>query len=261
MYLSSSRQCDVRNGKTPIPAAEIAAGQAARAAVDLQVSRANAAYQQVLRRDWRSFVELGPNVALQVLNAPIGTPSDVFTGSAPPASGSGSSSAVSPGSPVGVDIMTGPSAAGDGGSSGPGGSENNSGEIRRRRRSGSATDARAFADTFGRLTPFKTYTGPLPSQGSVMSLVYGGSPSNRTATAGTNPPSTPNAAAGYWQGGGPCPSPAGVVSAPFGEPFPDTLAGGSSVGGSSYTWLWALLGLAGLAYIADKNDKKQRGTR
>lgn len=275
MYLSSSQQCNAPNGQTPIDPQSYAASNAATDAQTLALAKANSQWQGILRRDWRSFAGLGPQVAFQVMNAPIGSLAPaVFNGSTPTngagggASGSGTGSTPSaPPSPVGVQVI---SAGEPGSSSGGSGSGVIPITAGRRRPADSARvrisqkDASAFVQTFGRqLSPFTKYTGPLPPQGTAMSLTYGGSPSNRPASVGTAPPSMPQASAGYWQGGS-CPGgPGPVASLPWGEPDYGSAAGGSAgaAAGSSW-WMWGLLGLGivGLAW-ADKSDKKHGRTK
>jgi len=268
MYLPSSQQCNVPNGTTPIDPASYAAANAATDAQTLALANANAAWQQVLRRDWRSFQDLGPQVALQVLNAPIGSPSSaVFNGAAPPASaptatGPASSSTTglvlggqAPSSPVGVLIVGSGSTAG----STPGAGQRHHQRTAKAAGGGKLNaNQKAFVQTFGsQLRPYKTYTGPIPPQGSVLSLVYGGSPSNRTAAFGTSPPSMPDAAAGYYQGSASCFTPAGVSALPWGESAAAGGAnGGAAAASSSNLWLWAIAGLVGLAWLSGSDRKK-----
>lgn len=255
MYLPSSRQCDSPSGTTPVDPSEIAANQASLQARNDQISAASLEWQAVLRRDWRSFAGLGPNVAYQVLNAPIGTP--VFTGTIP--DGTGTPSLTAPPLVVGVpQVVTGPAAA----------SDTAGGRIRHGRggKSGLSRDQVDFYNAFGPgMLSYSTFTGPLPAQGSVMSLVYGGSPYNRSTVVGTNPPAMPSAQAGYYQGSAACSNPVGVVALPWGEPDYSAANGGGSAAGSSglssNLWLWGLLGLAGLAYVSDRSDKKHGRTK
>ena len=225
MYLSSSQQCNAPNGQTPIDPASYAASNAATDAQTLALANANAQWLGVLRRDWRSFAGLGPQVAFQAMNAPVGSLAPaVFNGSTPTnqagggSSGSGTGSGATPAappSPVGVQIISPGQPGSSSGGSGSGVVPITAG---RRRSADSARvriskqDASAFINTFGnQLSPFRKYTGPLPPQGSAMSLTYGGSPSNRPASVGTAPPSMPQASAGYWQGGS-CPGAPGAVA-------------------------------------------------
>ncbi len=290
MYLPSSEQCNAPNGQTPIDPASYAASNVGFQAQTQALAKANSQWQGVLRRDWRSFSDLGPQVAFQVMNAPVGSLAPAVFNNATPAntagggaSGSGTGSGATPAappSPVGVQIVSpgqpGSSSGGSGSGFGPGSGGSN-GVVpitagRRRPLADSARvritkqDASAFVNTFGpNLSPFRKYTGPLPPQGTAMSLTYGGSPSNRPASVGTAPPSMPQASAGYFQGAS-CPgAPGGVASLPWGEP--DYAGNGGAAGGSagalpSSWWMWGLLGLGivGLAW-ADKSDKKYGRTK
>jgi hypothetical protein len=279
MYLPSSEQCGTPNSTTPVTGQLV--NVASRVAMEQAITGSNKAWQQVWRRNWQDFAQLGPAAAYQVLNAPIGVnPLSVVPGNSPSASNSPQSTGSSPtpppaSGPVGVELVVsgGGSMASDGSAAGSAG-------LRRRAVSRRASNSsrggaggnvnrpltpneKAFVQTFGSsVTPWQTYTGPLPAQGSVGSLVYGGSPSNRGQVIGTNPPPMPNPTQGYW-GNGNCPTPQGAAMLPIGEPDYSSNGGANSVAGSAGSspgagWaLGGILVLAGLAYLADYHEKRK----
>lgn len=234
--------------------------------VQLQVNSGNAAMRGLTDRDWRDFADLGPQVAYQVANAQqngaaaFGTKPGTQPGYGGRPMYSGPGGGGDHGSvPVGVEVgglnpATGanskkswvpPGRRGNGGSAG-----------------NIENEKAAFVQAFGGdLTPWQTYTGPLPAPGSSMSLTYGGSPSNRSVGFGSQPVIAPDAAAGYYRAS--CPNPIGVNAIPLGE---SDYAGASTVtstasSGVSNGAMWAIaavLGLAALSFMTEKHDERKR---
>ena len=77
MYLPSDEACTAQNSQTPLSPAYLAAATALTAAEDASVVDANTNWMAVISRNWQSFADLGPYVALQLQNiaATSGIPS------------------------------------------------------------------------------------------------------------------------------------------------------------------------------------------
>ena len=253
MYLPSDQACSAQSGATPVDPVSFAAVNARTAYRDQQIANAQQEWNDSIAPDWRSFAGLGPQVALQVMESPVVTP----FGFPPlsrgvPAKGVQVSGARGSGAKV-IQFPL----PGGGGSVGT-----------------LTPDQSDFVNQFAnQLTPYKVYTGPLPKIGTVQSLAYGGSPSNRpqlTATSGLtgNVAVTPQASAGYAPPSE-CTSPAGVDLLPMiqepvsGAPGSANLASGGSAAlgpaaapGSDNSWLWWLLaGVAAVALLSDGKGK------
>lgn len=235
MYVPADQACSGPTGKTPPSPQSVARDRAARARIQEQVVKSNRAVKGLVDRNWQDFVTLGPQVAWQVLNQP-----------APAYEVTGTESA----NPVGVEVGDGHSRAW---------------VPPQRTNSGPSAaviaDGEEFVRAFGGdVNPgWSVYTGPLPATGSAGSMVYGGSPSNRTATPSTRPARTPNAAAGYFRST--CPMPEGVDSLPLGEPDYGTLAATATETSNSNGALLviaAVLGLAGLAFLTEHREERKR---
>ncbi len=171
MYLPSTEQCSGLPNSTNSPsAADIARRMAVLNSIDTAKATANQDWLGLLSRDWRSFVDQGPHVAAQAINGQpkINTVS-IATG-------------IVLGDPSrarrvsGVDLVTegnpDQSTPGKGGSGAARpASAHDSPSIKT---SGGQVLPADFVSTFGYRGPEqKTYTGPLPKQGSVLSLVMG----------------------------------------------------------------------------------------
>lgn len=277
MYVLADQACAGPTGKTPPSPQSVARDRAGRRMVQLQVNSGNAAMRGLTDRDWRDFQDLGPQVAYQVANAQqngaaaFGTKPGTQPGYGGRPMYSGPGGGGDHGNvPVGVEVggsnpATGanfkkswvpPGRRGNGGSvsggmpmfSGPGG-----GNIE--------NEKAAFVQAFGGdLTPWKTYTGPLPAPGSSMSLTYGGSPSNRSVGFGSQPVLSPDAAAGYYRAN--CPNPIGVNAIPLGESdYAGASTATSASSGVSNGAMWAIgavLGLAALSFMTEKHDERKR---
>ena len=224
MYLPSST-CGPPPGLFPDMISP--ARMAAMALLATELNSANTAWQTILRRQWQDFSDLGPAVAIQVMNSPI-SPSPYPVVTVAPSSSTPSSSTAS--------------------SSGVSGW--------RRRGLGDALNSSQsqFVAEFGGSNPWETYIGPLPMQGTPMSLTYGGSPTNRLTVLGTHPPPAPDATAGYYSAA--CLMPQGVNSAPPGEVAAAAVSSAAAAGPTWY-WLAALLGLALAGHVAGKRSTRR----
>lgn len=280
MYYPTSDACAMQSGETPLSAAFLAASQAVNDQADLAVVNANGNWQGLIQRTWPSFQGLGPYVALQLRNAsPVGgsLPTGQLGPDGLPLSGSG----ITPvgggpsGNPpiAGIDLIPQGNPDGSNPAAGSAPSVYLIGGIPGRRRVGGGrrgtasnggpgpgTDA-AFVATFGP-SPVQTYDGPPPQPGSVLSLVYGGAHDPLATGPGVAASGTPDPRLGYWGAAG-CPSDQGVYMLPWGEPDYGGPGGNGAAAGAggpgSSLWLWALLGLCGVAYLADRHEKKTRG--
>ena len=262
MYVPAQNACTMQSGETPVSPAQIAAAQTVNAEADAAVIAANSNWQSIVARNWQSFANLGPYVALQLRNL---APTSDLVASASTAVPDSTDTSVAP---VGVSLVaqgnptgSNPAAGGSGGAVAPGPVSIFGQPVggRRRRRSGNpAVDAaQQFVGTFGP-PPVMTYTGPSPEPGSVLSMVYGGAGRSLPVGPGVYAAFTPDQRYGYAAN---CPNPSGVSMLPVGEP---SYLGASDAVGSSASGvgisLLALLGLAGAVYLADRSDKK-RGKR
>lgn len=252
MYVPLQDACNMQSGETPVSAADIAASQAVSAAADAAVINAQSSWQTAVARDWQSFVDLGPNVALQLRN--LAPTSDLVASASTAVSDSTDPSAA----PVGVSLTSQGNPDGSNPAAGGSGGAAPVPSIFGRRRNPAVQAAKQFVQTFG-TPPTATYTGPAPAPGSVLSLVYGGSGRSLPVGPGVYAAYTPDQRFGFSTD---CPNPAGVSMIPVGEPsYPgalDASSAGSSSGASGVGLaLLALLGLAGVAYLADQHDKKR----
>lgn len=271
MYVVASDACNIQSGLTPLSPAAIARSEALEAAADASVIAANNNWNGLIARDWRSFAALGPNVAYQLRDASAGIGTGVLAAN-PDNSGSGTASVPAAAAPVGIEIVGNSDgsnliAGGGGSAAGMSGNWHTPGWLPRGGGLGPAhpirphvgrrgltnttpvlgPDDAAFLAQFGR-PPFATYTGPRPDAGSVGSLIYGGQQVAIPVGAGVYPAPTPDPRLGYC--GGP-----GVAVDSSGNPI--AAAGGSSGPG---VWL-ALAALLGVAYFADRSDKRHGRTR
>lgn len=261
MYLPSTEQCSgMTNSRNSPSVAAISRARAQEAALDQAKATANSDWLGLLSRSWQSYIPQGANVAIQALNSsPDINPVSAATGivlSGPSSNGAGQATGVvvvSEGNPNGSN----PAAGGSGAAGVP-----RSGGSRSRKDPGVKTSgAQVLPSEFVRVFNYapaqKTYTGPLPPSGSVLSLVLGGTNRPGPIGSGSYPAPTPDPRFGY---GGSCPTAVGVNAIPIGEPDYSTDSGVTAAGGGSNTGLWllGLLGLAGLAYFSS-DDKKGRG--
>jgi hypothetical protein len=265
MYLpSATESCNSPTSQNPGSPFYSAADLAEIAAMNNAIAACDQGYYGVLNPSWQSFASLGPQVAYQVLNTPIGGQTGVYAQSAPandssaqaPASTSGSSGVQvsSPDNPLGANP--------GGGSPQPGvgsGKRRGWGVIQGGKAAANGKDPVQFAATFpGQLAPVQTYTGPLPPQGTAQSLVYGASRYNRTPQVGTSRPGMPQASAGYWQGS--CPTPTPVQVSVSGEPaYNWSSAAGAGLTSPSGAGLAiaAILGLAAVAYLTEEHKRRK----
>ena len=262
MYLSSAQQCSWPNSRTPTNPNNGPVDLVNAARINAQADRAAAGWTPLYTRDWRDFAELGAPVAFQVMNAPVGlNPSNPTVALGPTSPNSPTDN--SGGAPVGV-MTGGPGSTpgGSGGGSGTGstvvnvgpggggvapttgpcgpivlqgapGSRNRWAAPKRQRplTQSQIEFAQRFGQPGGPMFPWKTYLGPLPNQGTVLSLQYGGMPSNRNEANGATPPPMPNPYAPlpsslYCNPNGP-----GVQATPYGEPqYPASAAGTATPG-------------------------------
>src|SRR5271166_113861 len=273
MYLPSDQACNESpNSSTPESAADIAADAAFSAGWDQTFMAANGTWLGLLSRPWQSLVDAGPVVAAQARNTqPDINPQSLIMGTVV-VSPSGDNATVTPTQvippvsvsnppPAGVNLVVQGNVTGANPAAGGGGAR------RRGRPAGKSPtapelfDQAAFVETFGvSPDPLKLYTGgALPPQGSVMSLVLGGS--NRPLSVGPGRYPAPWPVPQFDSSSLTCPSPAGVNMLPWGEPA--YLSGSSGSGGGSASGLGVggvlllLVGLAGLAYFSDDQDKKR----
>lgn len=241
MYVPSDQACSGSTGKTPPSPQSVARDRAGRALVQQYVNSGNAAMRGLTDRDWRDFQELGPQVAWQVVNAQQN--GGAAYGTAPGSADSGN--------PVGVEV---------GGSNPATGANRKKSWVPSGRKNAGPganidNEKASFVQAFGGvLTPWKVYTGPLPNPGTPMSLVYGGSPSNRSVAFGPPPVPFVNAAAGYYRAS--CPTPVGVEAIPLGE---SDYAGASTSTTTESTvsnaTMWAIAGILGLAAVSFLTEK------
>lgn len=238
MYVSADQACSGPTGRIPPSPESVARDRAYRANIQRQVGTANAEVKALVNRDWRDFVSSGPQVAWQVLNQPAPAYDVSVVGSPVP---------------IGVEVAGGGDAASGGNSSRvwiPGKRKNGP------KTAGTLDEKQAFVQAFdGNVNPgWQIYTGPLPGIGSAGSLVYGGSPSNRSPVFSTQPAVTPNAAAGYYRGS--CPIPVGVEAIPLGENYADAAASTTTTESTvSNATMWAIAGILGLAAVSFLTEK------
>lgn len=137
------------------------------------------------------------------------------------------------------------------------------GPVRRNGKPQPRSDASDIVNYFGYQPDYKTYTGPLPVQGTVKSLAIGGS--NRPSPVGPGAPSKRglNPIVGYPAGSmnsAAC-NPAGVAMLPWGEPDYGSLVAGSDTGGAAGLDPWAILAgvavLFGAAYLLGDQDRRR----
>ena len=269
MYLPSDQACNESpNSTTPESAADIAADAAFATYWDQTFMAANGTWLGLLSRPWQSLVGLGPVVAAQARNsqpdinaeslimgtvvvAPSGdnptvTPIQVTSPSNPP--------------PAGVNLVVQGNTTGANPAAGGGGARRRGHPPGKSPTAPALFDSAEFINTFGvSPEPLKLFTGKLPPQGSVMSLVLGGA--NRPLAIGPGRYPAPAPMPQFDSSSLTCPNPAGVNMLPWGEPdysgAAAAAAGGSASGLGVGGVLLLLVGLAGLAYFSDDQDKKR----
>lgn len=245
MFLPSDEACSLApNSQVPDPAAS-ARAQSDRDTYDSAKMNANSDWLSLLSRDWRSVVDQGPFVAIQLRNSPTDiNPASLLAGVV--------LSDNSGPAPTGVNLTT------PGNPTGSTAGVNPSGSQPTRPRRPARNDDAEFVQTFGSTPSIQTYTGPLPRQGTVKSLIVGGA--NRPLAVGpaANSAATPSAWFGY---GSVCPTDQPISMVPVGEPlYPNGYASSDGASTSGFGVFLALVGLAGLAYFTDQYEKK-RGRR
>lgn len=246
MYIPAAQACNVQNSASPISAAKIAADAAETARQDAALNRANRSWASVIGRDWQSFQEMGPQVAVQLRNN-TAIPGGGVPGVRTPAGNITTAARV-------VDHPSGNPAASNSGSG--------AAAIVTGIADGTTTtrsDAQ-FVQQFG-VSP----TGPAKPRGedgSVAYLRYGGSSSPLAVGAGRTQARTPDPRRGYAPPSGSCATGTPAHALSVGEPdywagVPvDSLAPASGAGLA----IAAVLGLAALALLFDGDDsKKGRG--
>jgi hypothetical protein len=283
MYVTSDQECAFTpNSQNWDPTGSAAAAEALQQSTSAQqIVSANAGWQGLLSRQWQSFADLGPYVAYQLREgAPDTIPAAEATAGVVPVTASVSPLANNPpGMPgsaatsIGVITIpqgtTGSLAASTPGTvaSGPTSAPGSSGATASSTPSpgGNGPEILRY---FGYQPEYKTYTGPLPKQGTVKSLVIGGSNRPLAVGPGNQPASTPWAATGYYTASCPQP-PDGVASLPWGEPDywamaapSSSAADSSSPGGSSSPSgialaVVALLFLGGAGYLMQQGATKR----
>ena len=229
MFLPSVQACGgLPNSENPGVSSIAAAAALDAANMATAENAASSTWLGLLSRDWQSYAGFGPSVAYQLRNGqPSVNPASIATGVILQSSDS--------------------SGAADSGTSG------DAAEL--------ANDPQ-FIATFGSRPSMQVYNGPRPAQGSVLSLVVGGNNRPSLVGPGRYPAATPRMNAGRGSGSS-CSIPAGVSMTPAGESDTSGSAGisspaGSIIAGSGVGFtLAALLGLAGLCYLADRHDKKK----
>lgn len=239
MFVPSSNQCgftpNSQNWATP---GTIAACNARSSQLDQQMKRAESGWDALINRDWTSFTDQGPYVALQLRNGSA----DAASATVGP-DGPNTPSAMIPG----ADGST-PAARYVQGSKG--------------RTRGTGQDAATIARYFNFVPDFQVFTGPQPV-GSVASLAAGsGADGSLQLGPGVSPPPWFDPSIfGPDYGASMCATglPANIY--PWGEPIyntPDSGSGGAAAGGSGLGWLWFVLGLAGVAFLAEGAESRKR---
>jgi hypothetical protein len=269
MYLSSSQQCSYPNSLTPTNPNNGPVDLANVNRINTQVAIAQAGWTPLYARQWQDFANLGAPVAFQVMNAPVGLNPTNPTVPLGPTDNSGGSpvGVVTPGSPVSTGAPgSNSNGGGNGGGAGvvlqgsPGNRNRWAGTKRQRPITQTQVDfAQRFGAPGGPMFPWKTYLGPLPNQGSVLSLAYGGLPSNRQQSSGT-PPAMPNPLAAIPASTWCTPNGPGVQATPYGEP--DYSAVNSAAGSPTVTdgtgvamIVGGLLLLAAIAFGGEKHSQ------
>ena len=268
MFIPSDQACGfVPNSQNSTTPAQIAACQAEENALTQSLTTASNGWAALIDRTWPSFADQGPYVALQLRN---GGPND---GSGSGATSGASNPPIAVATPAGVQSnqpnVNPVSGAPSGATFGPSTGSNARGMRNRgvRKVDPSMSDAINIVRYFNYRPPFQVYTGPLPRQGTVKSLVVGGS--NRPGPVGPGAP-TINPFSTYGYSVVPdCSNPSGVAILPWGE---DQIAAALAASGGASSSpgagsgsngvmlaLVALLGLAGLSYFAEHQEKKKRG--
>jgi hypothetical protein len=220
MYLpSATESCNSPTSQNPGSPFISLGDVAALVAQNNAIANCDQAYFGVLNPAWQSFVSLGPQVAYQVLNTPIGGQTGVYAQAAPPSISSPQSA-----SPAGVQVSSptnpmGPNPSGGGAAPGRGSAAGSGWRVIRggRNNGADAKNVQQFTQVFGpSMNPWPIVSGPVANQGTAPSLSYGGGVYNRTPQLGTTPPGMPSAAAGFPQGS--CSAPNPVQVSISGEP-------------------------------------------
>lgn len=250
MFLPSDQACSFTpNSQNFAVPADVAFCDGQINGTAAQISNANSGWQSLLGRNWQSFADQGVNVAYQLRSdAPDSIPAASAAAGSSVAVGGGqnSGSPAGNGGGAGVFVLSPDPSSGNPAIASPG--------VGRRRGPRVGSDGQSILDAFHYQPEFKTYTGPLPTQGTVKSLVIGGA--NRPGPTGGGAPAVSSPAAG--SGGGICPTQTGIAMLPWGEPDYWAATAGAVGSSSAFPWL-ALAAIVGAAYLLSGGSDSRRG--